>query len=464
MQKARVGFLGLMFKLYDRFPELKPALNKFGNEIVKEMSPFADVIFPGICNTREMVNATVANFESDNVDILMVVLLSYAPSHVALPALNRTRLPVLIFNTQKEYAITHDTGPDVTLKNHGMHGVQDLANVLLRSGKEFNILTGHYKDTNTQKELRDWCDAARTAAFMQKVCIGLLGYPMEQMGDFAIDETAFMAQIGVEVQRIPMKLVAKRVEKAPKGEIANQMKQDKEMFTVHPDVTPEIHETGSRLEWALRNIMQERNMHAMASHFTAIEEDGRLKTLPFLAASKLIGEGYGYGGEGDVTSAAAVTMMHQLVGEANFTEMFTMDFGGNSALMSHMGEGNWKLARKDRPVELVASSLGISDLPVPAAMLTFSLEPGDVTLVSLTTLSEGRLKLIVAEGSVPDFPPIPTIPRPHYKFSPDGNLCDFLTKFSMEGGSHHQALVYGRFGNKIQKMAKLMNIPCSFIM
>jgi len=241
------------------------------------------------------------------------------------------------------------------------------------------------------------------------------------------------------------------------------MKFDRDNFDINSDVTTEAHETSSRLEYSLRSLIQERGMHGFAAHFMAIAEDGRIDTLPFLAASKLLGEGYGYGGEGDVTSAAAVTMMNELAGEANFTEMFTMDFGGNSILMSHMGEGNWKMARKDRLVRLVADDLGIADLKVSPVLLRFSMEPGDVTLVSLTTLANGKLKFIASEGRILDFPPVPAINKPNYKFSPNGDLCDFLTRFSMEGGSHHQAMAYGHFASSIEKIGQLMGIECAIV-
>jgi L-arabinose isomerase len=463
MKKARVGLLGLMFQLYDRYPHIKPAMAEFAGELVSTMSPYADVTFPGVCNTRQLVNEAIAKFENEKVDLLMVVLLTYAPSHIALPGLCKTNLPILIFNTQKEYAITQDSGPDVTFKNHGMHGVQDLANVLLRSGREFRILTGHYKDEKILNELQAWCDAARVASFMRNVRIGLLGYPMEQMGDFAIDETTFLSQMGVEVQRIPMKVVSELAASAPSNEIAVQIAQDHKDFAIDANVKQDSHEASSRLEWAIRNVLKERDMQGFAAHFTAVAEDGRLETLPFLASSKMLAEGYGYGGEGDVTSAAAVTMMHELVGMANFTEMFTMDFGGNAVLMSHMGEANPKFARKDMPIQLIMDDLGIADIKYPPVLLRFSLEPGNVTLVSLTTLNNGRMKFIVTEGKIVDFPPVPAISKPHFKFAPDGNLCDFLTRFSMEGGSHHQALVYGHKSGTISKIADILGIDCAII-
>jgi len=462
-KRVKVGLLGLTFELYDRIPDLKPALTKFAEELAETLSPFAYVSFPGVCNTRSQVNEAIAKFEADEVHLLMVVLLSYAPSHIALPALLKTKLPVLIFNTQKAYSITSETTPDVLLHNHGMHGVQDLANVLLRSGRDFHIVTGHYGDEKTLRQIREWCEAARVAGFMRQCRIGLIGYTMEGMGDFAVDETALLAQVGVEVKRIPMERIALEAANAPREEIAKQMRFDRERFEIAPEITPKEHEASSRLEWAIRKVLKEEGMHGFAAHFIAIAEDGRLDTLPFIAASKLLGEGYGYGGEGDVTSAAAVAMMQELAGAANFTEMFTMDFGGNAVLMSHMGESNWRLARDDTPIRMVPSTLGLVDLRVKPLVLLFSLRPGDVTLVSLTTSAEGRLKMIVTEGEVLDFPPIEALSTPHYKFAPRGELGDFLTRFSMEGGSHHQALAYGRLGGVIEKTAALLGIECSLI-
>jgi len=74
--------------------------------------------------------------------------------------------------------------------------------------------------------------------------------------------------------------------------------------------------------------------------------------------------------------------------------------------------------------------ISIVDIKYPPVLLIFSLEPGDMTLVSLTTLSYGRMKFIATEGKIVDFPPIPAISKPHFKFAPD-DLSEFLTKFSM---------------------------------
>ena len=400
----------------------------------------------------------MAGFEASGKDLIMVVLLTYAPSHIALPALLRTRLPILIFNTQQMEAVTAQTRSMDTTKNHGMHGVQDLANVLLRGKREFHLVTGHYRDPRALAEVRSWCDAARLVRALRGMRIGLLGYAMEGMGDFGLDETAFLAQTGVEVHHLAMKELAGLAKSAPSEAISAQMAEDQRLFQFQEGISAAEHEASSRLEYALRETLKAHGMHGFASHFMAVGDEGILDTLPFLAASKLLGEGYGFGGEGDVTSAAACALMIELAGAANFTEMFSMDFGGNAALMMHMGEGNWRMARRDEPIHLMRSTLGLVDLRVAPLLLAFSLQPGEATLLSLTTLADGRLKFVVAEGAVADFGYVPDLGRPHYKFRPDGDLADFLTRFSLEGGSHHQALAYGRWAGTLEKLARLLGI------
>ncbi len=458
-RKARVGLLGLMFDLYDAWPELRPLMAGFGEELVAALAPFAEADFPGVCTQREEVEAAVRRWQAEGRDLIIVVLLTYAPSHLALRALLDTPLPVLLFNTQRLYAVEQDIPGIETTKNHGMHGVQDLANVLLRAGRRFAVVTGHYRDARALAEVRAWCDAARLARDLAGLRIGLVGYAMEGMGDFGLDETAFLAQAGVEVRRIGMAGLAARAAAAPADAIAAEMAADRARFRFAPDVTAVEHEAAVRLEWALRQVLAERGMSGFAAHFLAVGEEGALETLPFLAASKLLADGYGFGGEGDVTSATAVCLMQRLAGAANFTEMFTMDFAGNAVLMMHMGEGNWRMARRDEPIHVLRNSLeAIMHVRTSPVLLAFSLEPGEVTLVSLTTGGDGRLKFVATEGAVLDFPYVADLARPHYKFRPDGDLCEFLTRFSAEGGSHHQALAYGRWAGTIEKLAAILGV------
>jgi len=450
---CRVGLLTLFFDLYlATLGDLLTVQREFAQQLAGRLGESNQVVFPGVCTNRSEVDRAVAQFHRDEVDLVVVVFLTYAPSLYAMPALQRTPHPVVLFNTQKLRAVTADLKSSDTLENHGVHGVQDLANVLPRVGRPFHVVTGFWRDETAMAELQAWCDAARTMRVLRQSRVGLLGFAMESMGDFGLDETAFLAQIGVHVSHLPMQLVGRLAAEAPQSEIEVQLWFDREHFKIAPDVTPEEHAAGSRLEWALRTVLKERNLIGFASHFLAIGDEGALDTLPFLAASKLLGEGYGFGGEGDVTSAVAVSLLRELTGEANFTEMFTMDLGGGTVLMSHMGEGNWRMARSDYPVTLRSSPFGLAPTRVAPVSLLFTARPDPLTLVSLTTVEGGRLRFVIAEGEVVDMPPI------HFKFKPRLVLPEFLTRWAEESGSHHQGMAYGHIASKVVKLAELMDI------
>src|SRR5262249_10823084 len=113
------------------------------------------------------------------------------------------------------------------------------------------------------------------------------------------------------------------------------------------------------------------------------------------AASTLMAEGYGYAAEGDVLTACLVAAGHRLIGDAHFTEMYAMDFPSDSVLMSHMGEGNWKVARSDRPVRLIKRPLGIGRLADPPTFL-FQYQPGPATIATPVNLEGGPFRLVGA--------------------------------------------------------------------
>jgi L-arabinose isomerase len=456
-RKARVGLLGLMFNAYDAWPELKPRRDRFARKLAGSLSSFADVEFPGICDTEAQVAEAVAGFEKANADLLLVVLLTYSPSLVALPALQRTPLPILIFNTQELYEVTDGIVYDDLLDNHGAHGVQDLTNALKRVGRPFNILTGHYAARPALAELRAWCEAAAAVSFLHQARLALIGHPMAGVGDVGIDETALFARVGVRVQRIAMGQVAEAAAHAPAAEIARQMDADRRQFQMDPAISDDEHATSSHVEWAIRHILREGSFAGWSADFGALGDDGRVPTLPFLAACKLMAEGYSFGGEGDVVGATVVTLMQSLVGVATFTEMFTIDFAHGCLLMSHMGEINYRMARKDEPVRMVRRPFPLVKLMTPVSICC-TLEPGPATLVNLTTGANGRLRLIAGEGSIADFPSAQALSVPHYRFKPATALEQFLTRFSEEGASHHHAVTYGHVAGKVEKVARLLNL------
>ncbi len=458
--KPRIGLLGLMLQLYDASnPELRPNQEQFAGQLVAKLAEFAEVTFTGIVNTRTGVQQAMAAFAAAEVDLIVVVHFSYSPSLIAMQALMHASRPVVLFNTQRKRGLGDDFSYQDVLENHGMHGQQDLANVLVRAGRSFGVVTGYWEDEATLRELAEWAQAAVAARRMRAAEIGLIGYPFQDMGDFGVDETAFMQQIGCHVQHLGLDELAEAVQQAPETDLHAIVASDREQFDISPELAEQEHLESARAEWALRQVVAQRGLDALAIHYEVLGADPRFPALPFAGVTKLITEGIGFGGEGDITSAAAVTAMHYLTGMSTFTEMFCMDFDDGAILMSHFAEGNLHFA-SGKP-ELIRREGWVGSGGVSSS-IAFNFAPGPVTMVNLTVGAGGRPKLIATTAEVLDYA-LPEGSTPHCKLRPNCELRVFLDAYLYYGGSHHVALVRGDELPLLDKFAAVMELELFII-
>jgi L-arabinose isomerase len=211
------------------------------------------------------------------------------------------------------------------------------------------------------------------------------------------------------------------------------------------------------MQVAIQKILDDRGFGAYTAHFDAIGEDGRFSRLPLAAASTLMAKGYGYAAEGDVLTACLVYAGHKLIGDAHFTEMYAMDFPSDSVLMSHMGEGNWKVARSDRRVRLIKRPLGIGRLDDPPTFL-FQYQPGLATLATLVSLEGDRFRLVVAEGENLDSQELPALEMPYGQFRPATGLRQCLNGWLAHGGPHHEVMNLGHHAADWKAFCQLTGI------
>jgi len=456
--RPKVGVLGLMFDLYDKpYPDLKLGREKFLRNSLDIVRDEIDFRFPGACNTRESVEKCIKEFEIEKCDAILVVFLTYAPSFIALRPLLDCKLPIIIWNTQEAFEVSIESPANVVMENHGVHGVQDLTSVLKRIGRDFVIISGYWKDSKVLDRLVISLKTAGVFSKLKASRIGLLGYPLQGMGDFNLDETVFLANIGPTIIHIPLEELTDLIKEAPKDDIKSIMSKDYEDFDWDKAITEEEHEASARVEWAIRKLIQNYHLDGWSQNFMVLGRDKRILTLPFLAASKLMKEGIGYGAEGDVGVVVGFLIMKEISGQATMTEMFSIDFKSQALLMSHMGELNIGMAREDVRVKVLRNVFDLVEvLPPPTPV--FSIKPGEATLLSIASTSNGKFQFIVAEGEVLDSPCIEDIGSPNFKWRPNCSLEEFLDKYSMAGGTHHLALSYGKLANVIKILGSFLKV------
>jgi L-arabinose isomerase len=456
--RPRLGVLALTLELYEK---LAPQLRRDREDWLKKqvlplLNQKADVLFELAVFRTDDIGATIASFEAAGVDALLVLLLSYSPSQISLPALQRTRLPIVIWNTQELFAVDRHYGPLELRNNHGVHGTQDLANVLLRAGVRFHYITSHAKDPTGLDELNDFFAAAAAVRRLRSVKIGMLGYPFPGMGDFSMDATHFQATLGCSQTVLTVEDYIKRAAAADAGAVAKLVAEYRGSYDVAKDVTEADLESAARVELALRGMVADHGLSALTYQFLAFGDDERTPTVPFVAASRLMADGIGFGGEGDVIAAVATGFLNCLNPPASFSEIFTIDFAGNSVLMSHMGEVNVAMARRDRKVPLVARPTPITRTRDRQLALVTSFEPGPATFAALAQAPEGKWRLIVSLVTIEDFGPLPALCVPHFKIQPASDVRQFLTAYANAGGPHHNMVCFGDARRRLRLAAGFM--------
>lgn len=459
-RKFKIGLIGLTAELYQKkIPDLVKALSEFSIELNKVIGEFTEVFHIPIVYTKKQMEEACKKLKKDGVDGIILVFLSYSPSLIIAPVLKKYKdMPVLIWNTQKLLKIDEKFKSSDTFYNHGMHGVQDLASVLLREGMKFSLITGHYKDKSVIEKIEKWCKATSVANFLKNSKIARIGERFKDMGDFSIPDREVTKILGPEIVEIPVEKVAKQSMAIKKAEIEKTMESDRKNYKIDKNLDKKTHFISSRIELSLRKIISEEKLNGLGINFMAFKGGKGAEAIPFSAISKFIAEGFGYGGEGDVLCAASVLILQKLCGEGNFVEMFTTDYKNNRILFSHMGESNLKMAKNKKEIRLVKKNLDLIEQGLSTAMFLFPLKPGKVTLFNISP-DKNSFRFIVSKGEILNKPLFKDIISPHFLLKVDGKVEDFLTEYSKFGGTHHLAMVYGDRKNDLRYLAEIMNIP-----
>jgi L-arabinose isomerase len=456
--RPRIAVLALSLELYE---SLAPGLRQkreawLRRDVLRALEPLGEVVFPGAVFRRDQVEAAVADFESRGVDALLVVLLTYSPSQIALPALKRTRLPILIWNTQELLSVDASFATAQMIDNHGVHGTQDLASVLVREGVRFHYVTSHLSDPDGITQVRDFLAAAAARGRLGRARLGLLGYPFPGMGDFAVDSTHLAASLGCQWVHLSVEDYINRAADAPADALATLKDEYRRSYDVSEQITDEDLEATARVELALRGMVADHRLDALTYQFMAFGDDQRSPTVPFVAASRLLADGIGFGGEGDLVGAAGSALLHWLMPPATFSEIFTIDFSGNGLFMSHMGEANVAMARPDRKVAMLVRPTPITRTRHRQLVLATTLRPGPATLFALAQGPGRRWRLIASAMEIADYGPQP-MAVPHWKMLPGRDVRRFLTDYALAGGPHHNAVCFGDARQRLRMLACLLD-------
>ena len=455
MSKVKIGYLPLYIKLYDDSnPQEREPMERYMHTLVNMLEAQGlEVVTAPVCRIKPEFEAVVELFRQADVAAVVTQHLAYSPSLESIDALEKAGVPIIVLDTTPDYSLIDRAGYyRGIMPNHGIHGVQDMCNLLRRRGIEYYLCVGHAMHSEVIAQTAGLCRAAAAAKAYKTAKIGSVGGSFTGMGDFLVTDEDYKAKIGAEVSYMEKPDVAAYLQKVTDAEIDAEMACDAQTFTV--EITDQAaYREATRSGLAVRKWAEDKKLTALTVNFLTLDICG-LPKMPFVECSKAMVRGMGYAGEGDVLTAGLVGALRSVYPNTTFTEMFCPDWKEDVVLLSHMGEANYSLAQWKpilRSVPFKYNSCGTT----AAAYTCF--RAGKAVFVNVAPSRDG-FSMIAAPvemlGCGLEYGAYRNSTQGWMK--PPRALPEFLKAFSELGGTHHSALVYDGDLDEILAFGRMM--------
>ena len=451
--KLHVGLLPVMAVLYDTlFRDIRPKSQAFIEKISHEMSGNSlEIHSASIVSTEEEIRKAYNQFSNSGVDVLVVTHVAYCPSGQIFEALLDNDLPIVLWAAQPVAEIVPEKFDiDSLLLSHGVHGTQDLANILRRRGKAFGALHGHWQQESTAEQLMHWAQAGHFLFKMKKSNPVVLGGHFEDMLDLQLNEDDFIKEFGVEAKYVSNQRFSELAGEVDDREIHRKIENYRSIFKWDKKLSESLVIKTARHELALRKLIANYESSAVGINFVTLCEESQIADALHVAASSLMTEGVGYGGEGDWVTAMLVHGLQAATEGASFSEIFSVGYHDNRLLLRHWGEGNYLLSRQ-QPVLRGSKYADRAEF----AVIDFEFESGVATLVNLTADANGKGQITSIAGSIED-DHLPVLDGPRGLFKPkNSDVTELLDQYAGFGCSHHLTLVKNDCSKLLDLAAKL---------
>ena len=371
---------------------------------------------------------------------------TFSPAKMWIQGIDAIAKPLLHLHTQANEALPWDTiDMDFMNLNQAAHGDREFGYIVSRLGKQRKIVVGHATHDDVRHKIAVWARAATGWAELRALKLARFGDNMRNVAVTEGDKTEAEHKLGVSVNTWGVNDLVAAVEAVEESAVDALVATYEELYDVVPELRAggERHESlryAAREELAMRSFLEQVGALAFTDTF---EDLGGLRQLPGLAVQRLMGDGYGFGAEGDWKTAVLVrlakVMGYGLPGGASLMEDYTYELtpGKQKILGAHMLEVCPSLTTAKPKIEIHA--LGIGDREDPVRMV-FDTDPGEAIVVALSDLRDRfRMTANIVDVVEPDAP-LPNLPVARAVWEPRPNLSTSAECWITAGAAHHTAM------------------------
>lgn len=466
---ARIGVFGVAYyKYWAQFEGLLDAMQKKQQLFIEKINdPSVEVIDFGLIDNVQKAYDLVPELKAANLDLIFCDMATYATSSTFGIIIKSIDTPVVLVALQPDKAMDYTRASTyMQLYNDDICSLPEFAGVAARMGKPVpEMIIGTLQDdAAADKKIAEFCRIAKVLHDLKTARIGHIGHPIEAMLDMHTDATMLTAFFGAHIVQCEAHEIVSGYENADANAVT-ALKEDILGFfdtpgTSSDPITEKLSEadldTAARAAVALQQFVQEKELDGLAYYY-----EGTADSLERLVMSNLIvgnslltSRGFPMCGESDLKTCFALFIMDRLGIGGSFAEFHPVDFLEGFVLVGHDGPHNIAIA-DGKPV--LRSLKKYHGKYGSGASVEFKIKEGPITMLSINSTYNGKLKFIIAEGaSVAG--PIPPTGNTNTRgfFKPD--VRTFLYRWMKEGPTHHFALGVGHHASTIRKIGQYLNV------
>ena len=434
-------------------------LNEDTSKIKKLLSQENDVIdFPVVTSMEKAWNVC-EGLLSGNFDAVAFCSVVWTEDEYLLAFKDIMKIKPCIIWGMTPYRNSPTRSDIMTLfKNSGIVGTVEGLNVIVKMGVKPFYVFGGYFDEEPVKKINRIARAAKIFKDLKKVKLGVLPYRNFQMIATYVDEFRLYSQIGPVVEYISCLQLKKASDSIPEKEVKDYVNKINKKFKIDKRVSQDNLRQSAKVSLGFEKIIFDNKLDGIALSDLIPELHEVVGLRPCLYTEKLAKSDVVVGNEGDLGGTTGMCLLRKLTGSpVMFTEIFNLDYDSNTVGAGHAGPSNYLLAQSDSQVT-ITPDLELMDATsnISGVWMEFIGKPGKVTILNfICTLDNFQMTILNGEslGGEPRFDGYP-----HYEIRIEPDLKTFLYSNSLNGTSHHWAVVNGDVKEELSYLADMLGV------
>jgi L-arabinose isomerase len=436
-----------------------------------EREAMADRAEAGLRSRAEIVvRGTVASVEDGEAlfreiaavgaeAILVLQTLAVQPAYTFAALGPPSGVPVVVWTASRLRRIPADFDHAAITSEGATVGTPMLTNMLVRSGRPFELVVGLVDEDETLDALHRALRAGAAASRLRRSRVGRVGPVFPGYGCVDADDRALRQATGIEPVRIEAAELRELYVAVRPGRVAELERETRATYDVQPDADGDVLARSLRAACALDDLVERHRLDAGAlnCHVPELRFGEEVGIAPCFALGRQTSGGIPWTCAGDVVTAVAMLALKRLGGAAQYHELESLDYETGELVVASSGEFDLGFAG-ERP--LLVRNLWYDRDPHCGACACFSGPPGPATLVAFTELDQPsrRYRFVVADGELTAsrWPGVGTA-HAGFRFS-SGPGVQAWKRWCLAGASHHSAATPGRFAEDVETVARFVGV------